>query len=73
MLRKIWLFLRGAVPLLLVALALVAVPALVAWALLGGPLGWRHLLIGLAGGAALLGIGGLLFGWALGKRIKDKG
>lgn len=69
MLRKVVLFLRGAVPLLLVALAMVGGPALVAWALLGGPFGWRHLLIGLAGGAALLVIGGLIFGWALGKRL----
>lgn len=72
MIQKIWLFLRGAVPLLLVALALVGLPALIAWALLGGPLGWRHLLIGLIGGGALLGVGGLIFGWALGRRVKGK-
>lgn len=64
---RIWLFLRGAVPLALVALALVALPALVAWWLTGGPLGWQHLLVGLVVGAALVGFGGLMLGWAMGR------
>lgn len=65
--RQVILFLRGAVPLALVALALVALPALAAWWLTGGPFGWRHLLAGVVGGAALAGLGGLALGWAMGR------
>jgi hypothetical protein len=65
--RKLILFLRGAVPLTLVALLLVGLPTLLAWWLLGGPLGWHHLLIGLAGGAILVAVGGLILGWAMGR------
>lgn len=68
--RRIVLFLRGAVPLLLVGLALLLGPALLAWWLTGGPFGWRHLLAGALGGAALLLVGGLILGWALGRRFK---
>jgi hypothetical protein len=66
--NRIGLFLRGALPLLLVAAAMVGGPTLLAWWLLGGPLGWQHLLLGLLGGAGLLLVGGLIFGWALGRR-----
>ncbi len=54
-------------PLALVAVALVGLPALVTWWLLGGPFGWSHLLVGLVGGAALVALGGLALGWALGR------
>lgn len=65
--RKLILFLRGAVPMLLLALLLVGLPTLLAWWLLGGSLGWHHLLIGLAGGAILVAVGGLILGWAMGR------
>jgi hypothetical protein len=65
--RQVILFLRGAVPLALVAVALVALPALLAWWLTGGPFGWLHLLVGLVGGAALIALGGLALGWAVGR------
>lgn len=68
--RKLILLLRGAVPLALVALALVGLPTLVAWWLMGGPFGWRHLLAGLAGGAVLLALGGLALGWAMGRFVR---
>ncbi len=69
-LRRLALFLRGALPLALAGAALVAAPALLAWWLLGGPFGWRHLAAGVVGGAALLGLGGLALGWALGRYRK---
>jgi uncharacterized BrkB/YihY/UPF0761 family membrane protein len=67
--RRVLLFLRGALPLLLLGLAMVGGPTLLAWWLMGGPLGWPHLLAGALGGAALLLVGGLIFGWALGRKI----
>ncbi|NTU82725.1 MAG: hypothetical protein HGA45_25705 [Chloroflexales bacterium] len=70
--RRVILFLRGAVPLALVAVGLVALPTLAAWWLLGGPFGWRHLLVGLIGGAVLVGLGGLALGWALGRWRKGE-
>ncbi len=65
--RKVGLLLRGAVPLLIVALALLAGPTLLAWWWLGGPLGWRHLLIGGTISLSLLLAMGLIFGWAVGR------
>lgn len=70
--RKFGLLIRGAGPLLLVGLALIGGPALLAWWLLGGPFGWRHLLIGVLSGVALLAIGGLIFGWALGRQLRGR-
>ncbi|HEU5102800.1 MAG TPA: hypothetical protein VFU22_27450 [Roseiflexaceae bacterium] len=76
-------FLRGAVPLLLVAVALLAGPMLLVWWLRGGPFGLEDALIGGAISAALLIVGALLFGWAVGRigrgrrqegrRTKDQG
>src|SRR6266496_1620962 len=43
---RLFIFLRGAVPLLLVALALLAGPTLLVWWLRGGPFGLDDLLIG---------------------------
>lgn len=70
-LHKVALFLRGAVPLALVALALVGVPTALAWWWLGGPLGWRHLLVGIAGAILLFALGGLALGWAIGRMRRD--
>lgn len=67
MAHKLMLLLRGAVPLALMVLLLIGLPTLLAWWLLGGPLGWQHLLIGLAGGVAMFGLGGLILGWAVGR------
>ncbi|ACL25604.1 MULTISPECIES: hypothetical protein [Chloroflexus] len=68
--RRIWLVVRGWVPLLAVLVALIGGPALLAWLILGGPFGWLHVLIGVGVAAGLLLIGGLILGWALGKRLK---
>jgi uncharacterized BrkB/YihY/UPF0761 family membrane protein len=71
-----FVFLRGAVPLLLVALALLAGPALLVWWLRGGRFGMDDLLIGGAISAALLIVATLVFGWAvgrIGRRTKDEG
>ncbi|MEI6180433.1 MAG: hypothetical protein WCP31_06745 [Chloroflexales bacterium] len=65
--RRVTLFLRGAVPLACVVVALVALPTLAVWWLFGGPFGWQQLLAGLLVGASLLGLGGLALGWALGR------
>jgi uncharacterized BrkB/YihY/UPF0761 family membrane protein len=64
---QFFIFLRGAVPLLLVALALLASPTLLVWWLHGGPFGLDDLLIGGAISVALLIVAGLLFGWAVGR------
>ena len=64
---QLFIFMRGAVPLLLVALALLAGPALLIWWLRGGPFGLDDLLIGGAISMALLIIAGLVFGWAVGR------
>jgi uncharacterized BrkB/YihY/UPF0761 family membrane protein len=72
----LFLLLRGAVPLLLVALALLAGPALLVWWLRGGSFGMDDALIGGAISVALLIIAGLVFGWAvgrIGRRTKDEG
>jgi uncharacterized BrkB/YihY/UPF0761 family membrane protein len=60
-------FLRGAVPLLLVAPVLLAGPALLVWWLRGGPFGLDDALIGGAISVALLLGAGLAFGWAVGR------
>ncbi len=64
---QLFMFLRGAVPLLLVALALLAGPALLIWWLRGGQFGRDDLLIGAAISVALLIVLGLVFGWAVGR------
>ena len=65
---RFFLLLRGAVPLLLVALALLAGPALLVWWLRGGgQFGMDDLLIGGAISVALLIVAGLVFGWAVGR------
>ena len=64
---QLFIFLRGAVPLLLVALALLAGPALLVWWLRGGTFGLDDALIGGAIGVALLAVAGLVFGWAVGR------
>lgn len=63
------LFLRGAIPLLMVALALLVGPTLLIWWLSGAALSWRQVLIGGAISLGLLIALGLAFGWAVG-RIK---
>lgn len=69
-LHKIWLLLRAIVPLAAVVLAVLVGPALLTWWLLGGPFGWRHVLIGGAISLALLVGGALLFGRAIGRMPK---
>jgi uncharacterized BrkB/YihY/UPF0761 family membrane protein len=65
---QLFIFLRGAVPLLLVALALLAGPTLlVGWLRGGGQFGLDDLLIGGAISVALLIVAGLMFGWAVGR------
>ena len=64
---QLFIFLRGAVPLLLVALALLAGPALLVWWLRGGTFGLDDALIGGAISVALLAVAGLVFGWAVGR------
>jgi len=73
---RLFLFLRGAVPLLLVALALLAGPTLFVWWLRGGPFSMDDALIGGAISVALLAVAGLVFGWAvgrIGRGTKDEG
>ena len=64
---QLFIFLRGAAPLLLVALALLAGPALLVWWLRGGPFGLDDALIGGAISVVLLIVAGLVFGWAVGR------
>lgn len=65
---QFFIFLRGAVPLLLVALALLAGPTLLVWWLRGGgQLGLGDLVIGGAISGALTVAGLLVFGWAVGR------
>lgn len=80
---QLFIFLRGAVPLLLSALALLAGPSLLVWWLRGGPFSLPDALIGGAISAALLIVAGLVFGWAVGRigcahrderrKMKDEG
>lgn len=65
--RRLMLFLRGALPLALVGVVLVAVPALLSWWVLGGGFGWRNVVAGVVGGAMLIGLGGLTLGWGMGR------
>ena len=58
---------RGVVPLLLVALALLIGPTLVVWWVDGGSLRWQYVLIGGAISAVLLVLMGLALGWAMGQ------
>ncbi len=50
---------------------LIGTPAVLAWLISGGPFSWLHLLIGIGVAAALIALGGVVFGWALGRRLKD--
>ena len=58
---------RAAAQLLLAALGLLLGPTLVVWLVLGGPFGWRHVIVGGAISAALLVLMGLALGWAMGQ------
>jgi uncharacterized BrkB/YihY/UPF0761 family membrane protein len=64
---QLFILLRGALPLVLVALARLAGPALLIWWLRGGAFSLEDLLIGGAISAALLVALGLVFGWAVGR------
>jgi uncharacterized BrkB/YihY/UPF0761 family membrane protein len=64
---QLFILLRGAVPLVLVGLALLAGPTLLIWWLRGGPFGIDDALIGGAIGVGLLIVAGLVFGWAVGR------
>ncbi len=54
----------------MVLVMLIGGPALLAWLIGGGPFDWRYLLIGLGVAVLLILAGGLILGWALGKRLK---
>ncbi len=56
--------------LLVVLVMLIGVPALLAWLIGGGPFDWRYILIGLSVAVLLILVGGLILGWAFGKRLK---
>jgi len=64
---QLFILLRASGPLLLVALALLAGPALLVWWLRGGRFGLDDLLIGGVISVALLTVVGLVFGWAVGR------
>jgi uncharacterized BrkB/YihY/UPF0761 family membrane protein len=64
---QFFIFLRGAVPLLILALALLAGPTLLVWWLRGGPFGVDDALVGGAISVALLVVLALVFGWAVGR------
>ena len=64
---QFFMFLRGFVPLMLAALALLLGPTLAVWWLRGGAFCLGDALIGGAISAALLLAGGLAFGWAVGR------
>jgi hypothetical protein len=53
-----------------VLVVLIGGPALLAWLIGGGPFDWRYILIGLGVAVILILVGGLILGWALGKRLK---
>lgn len=67
LLRRAWILVRAVVPLLAVGLALLAGPTLLAWWLMGGPFGWRHVLIGVAVSLGVFIVMSLALGWALGR------
>jgi hypothetical protein len=69
-LKRFWLVVRGIGPLLAVLVVLIGGPALLAWLIGGGPFDWRYILIGLGVAVLLILVGGLILGWALGKRLK---
>jgi len=69
-LKRFWLLVRGIGPLLAVLVVLIGGPALLAWLIGGGPFDWRYILIGLGVAVLLILVGGLILGWALGKRLK---
>ncbi len=69
---RVVLLLRGAVPLLIVAAAILAGPTLIVWWLLGGPFGWRHVLIGIGASLGLLAGFRLLLGWAFGQLMRTR-
>jgi hypothetical protein len=64
---RFFILLRGAVPLVLVALALLAGPTLLTWWLNGGPFQLSYLLIGGVVTVGLLAALGLALGWAVGR------
>jgi hypothetical protein len=66
-LHRFGLLVRAVVSLAGAALLVVGIPALLAWWLMGGPFGWRHLLVGLGVALALALVAGLIFGWAVGR------
>ena len=66
------LLVRGAVPLIAVALALLVGPSLLVWWLSGGPFGWHHALIGGGISLGLLAALGLALGWAIGRMRRSR-
>ncbi|WP_298816981.1 hypothetical protein [Chloroflexus sp.] len=68
--RRIWLVARAIISLTGALALLIGMPALLAWLWSGGSFGWPHLLVGIGVAVVLLTIGGLILGWALGRRLK---
>ncbi|MCG8346765.1 MAG: hypothetical protein MI924_03155 [Chloroflexales bacterium] len=61
------LFVRGAIPLIGVALALLLGPTLLVWWWSGGLFDWRYLVIGGMISLGLLAALALVFAWAVGR------
>jgi hypothetical protein len=65
--QKGCLLVRGAAPLIGVALVLLLGPTLLVWRWAGGPFDWRYLVVGGMISLGLLAALALVFAWAVGR------